>query len=68
MDNGLSMAMTPVQLAAIMEDETALGDSVSHRSWAGVSFPGSVLELASATTLCLVPAHRINQSGMCGVH
>ncbi|WP_158783814.1 RNase A-like domain-containing protein [Pantoea sp. BAV 3049] len=55
MDNGFSIAMTPVQLAAVMEDQTATGDSVSNRIWGGVGFLGSVLELASATALCLVP-------------
>lgn len=55
MENGFSIAMTPVQLAAVMEDETATGDSISNRIWGGVGFLGSILELASATALCLVP-------------
>lgn len=55
MENGLTIAMTPVQLAAVMADETATGDAISNRIWGGVGFLGSVLELASATTLCLVP-------------
>ena len=55
MENGFSIAMTPVQLAAVMEDETVTEDSVSNRIWGGVGFLGSVLELASATALCLVP-------------
>ncbi|MDN4627623.1 hypothetical protein AB6T85_13305 [Erwinia sp. ACCC 02193] len=55
MENGLTIAMTPVQLAAVMADETATGDAISNRIWGGVGFLGSVLELASATALCLVP-------------
>lgn len=55
MENGLTIAMTPVQLAAVMADETATGDAISNRIWGGVGFLGSVPELASATALCLVP-------------
>lgn len=55
MENGFSIAMTPVQLAAVMEDQTTTGDSVSNRIWGGFGFLGSVLELAGATALCLVP-------------
>ncbi|MFK8258687.1 RNase A-like domain-containing protein [Erwinia sp. AnSW2-5] len=51
MENGLSIAMTPVQLAAVMSDESVL----TERIWGSISFLGSVLELASATALCLVP-------------
>ncbi|NEG63797.1 hypothetical protein GQQ23_15800 [Pantoea agglomerans] len=55
MVNGFSIAMTPVQLAAIINNETVTGSSVSNRIWGGVGFLGSVLELAGATALCLVP-------------
>ena len=55
MENGFSIAMTPVQLAAVMKDETTTGDSISNRIWGGIGFLGSTLELASATALCLVP-------------
>jgi len=51
MENGFSIAMTPVQLAAVMADESVL----TERIWGGIGFLGSVLELAGATTLCLVP-------------
>ena len=52
MDNGFSIAMTPVQLAAVMSDQNV---SIGNRIWGGVGFLGGVLELASATALCLVP-------------
>ncbi|RRZ90977.1 hypothetical protein [Erwinia sp. 198] len=55
MENGFSIAMMPVQLAAVIADETATGDSVSNRTGDGVGFLGSVSKLASATALCLVP-------------
>ncbi|BCQ38585.1 RNase A-like domain-containing protein [Erwinia rhapontici] len=51
MENGFSLAMTPVQLAAVMADESVL----TERIWGSIGFLGSVLELASATALCLVP-------------
>ena len=51
MDNGFSIAITPVQLAAVMADESML----TERIWGSIGFLASVLELASATALCLVP-------------
>ncbi|WP_455813713.1 RNase A-like domain-containing protein [Pseudomonas graminis] len=51
MENGFSIAMTPLQLAAVMADESVL----TERIWGSIGFLGSVLELASATALCLVP-------------
>lgn len=51
MENGFSLAMTPVQLAAVMANKSVL----TERIWGSIGFLGSVLELASATALCLVP-------------
>ncbi|QGU87975.1 RNase A-like domain-containing protein [Erwinia sorbitola] len=51
MENGFTIAMAPAQLAAVMANESVL----THRIWGSVGFLGSVLELASATALCLVP-------------
>lgn len=51
MENGFSIAMTPVQLAAVMAEESVL----TERIWGSIGFLGSVLELAGATALCLVP-------------
>lgn len=51
MENGFCIAMTPVQLAAVMENESVM----TERIWGSIGFLGSVLELASATALCLVP-------------
>ncbi|MGR2855290.1 hypothetical protein FY046_04445 [Erwinia sp. 1181_3] len=51
MENGFSIAMTPVPLAAVMADESVL----TERIWGSIGFLGSVLELAGATALCLVP-------------
>lgn len=51
MENGLSIAMTPVQLAAVMASESVL----TERILGSIGFLGSVLELAGATALCLVP-------------
>ena len=51
MENGFSIAMTPVQLAAVMANESVL----TERIWGSIGFLGSVLELAGATALCLVP-------------
>ena len=51
MENGLSVAMTPLQLAAVMANESVL----TERIWGSVGFLASVLELAGASALCLVP-------------
>ncbi|WON77818.1 RNase A-like domain-containing protein [Serratia sp. UGAL515B_01] len=55
MDNNFSIAMTPLQLAAVMSDETVSESAVGNRIWGSVNFLGGVLELAAATSLCLVP-------------
>lgn len=55
MDNSISIAMTPAQMAAVMTDETISESSFSNRAWGGIEFLGGILELASATALCLVP-------------
>lgn len=36
MENGFSIAMTPVQLAAVMADESVL----TERTWGGIGFSG----------------------------
>ncbi|MFZ4834804.1 RNase A-like domain-containing protein [Rouxiella sp. Mn2063] len=56
MDNGIKIVMFPVQLAAVMSDETVTeGQTFTNRIWGGVGFLGGVLELAGASALCMVP-------------
>lgn len=56
MDNGLQIAMSPVQLAAVMSDKSVTeAETMSNRLLGGLDLLMGSLELAGATALCLVP-------------
>jgi hypothetical protein len=55
-DDGLTIALSHVQLAAILAGESIGGEaSVTNRVWGTVKTLGGVLELVGAGVLCLVP-------------
>lgn len=56
MDNGLQIAMSPVQLAAILSDKSVTeSEGMSNRLLGGLDLLMGSLELAGATALCMVP-------------
>lgn len=56
MDNGLRIAMSPVQLAAVLSDKTVTeSESMSNRLMGGLDLFMSGLEMAGATALCMAP-------------
>jgi hypothetical protein len=56
-DDGLTLAMTPVQLAAALSDEGAVyqGESDSNRFWGGLRAVGGIAELVGAGLLLAAP-------------
>ncbi|RZL63614.1 MAG: hypothetical protein EOP81_12105 [Variovorax sp.] len=53
---GLSIALTPVQMAAVLGDhEVPESASLSNRIWGTVGLVGGVLELVGAGVLCVAP-------------
>lgn len=56
MDNGLNIVLSPVQLAAVLSDESVTeAETLSNRILGGVGIVLGAVELAGATTLCIVP-------------
>ncbi len=56
MDNGLTLAMSPVQLAAVLSDKTVTqAETFSGRLMGGLDLIMGGVELAGATALCMVP-------------
>lgn len=54
--DGLTIAMTPVQMAAVLGDhDVPESASLSNRVWGGLGLVGGVLELVGAGVLCLTP-------------
>lgn len=55
-DDGLTVALSPVQLAAIIRRGTVSeGETLSNRLWGGVGVLGGVAEVFGAGVLCVVP-------------
>lgn len=55
-DNGIQIALSPIQLAAILTNASVSeGEIMTNRLWGGVSLLGGVLELFGAGVLCLTP-------------
>lgn len=55
-DDGLTLAISPVQLAAILRRGTVSeGETLSNRLWGGVGVLGGVAEIFGAGVLCVVP-------------
>lgn len=56
MEDGLEIVLTPIQLAAILEnDSVAESDCLSQRFWGAASVVGGALELVGAAALFLTP-------------
>ncbi|KGT86468.1 hypothetical protein NG99_25780 [Erwinia typographi] len=55
-DSGLSLAISPVQMAAILHKRTvSRGETMSNRLWGGLELIGGVVESFGAGALCIVP-------------
>ncbi|MGB3431458.1 RNase A-like domain-containing protein [Achromobacter sp.] len=55
-DSGVSIVLTPVQLAAILQGESISREStLSNRMWGGLTLAGGVLEMVGGAALCVVP-------------
>ena len=56
MDNNLILAISPVQLAAVLSDKSVTqSEGMSNRLFGGLDLLMGSLELAGATALCMVP-------------
>lgn len=56
MDDGLTIALSPVQLAAILSDQPiSEGETAANRVWGGLKLLGGSLEMVGAAALLLVP-------------
>ncbi|MDQ0571843.1 hypothetical protein QFZ42_003677 [Variovorax paradoxus] len=69
---GLSVALTPVQMAAVLGDqEVPESASLSNRLWGTVGLVGGVVELLGAGVLCVAPEPTMMTKAGCvvlGVH
>ncbi|WP_242549938.1 hypothetical protein [Pantoea agglomerans] len=55
-DEGLTFALSPVQMAAIVRRKTvSQGETLSNRLWGGLGIVGGVAEIFGAGVLCIVP-------------
>lgn len=56
MDEGLIIALSPVQLAAVISDKSVTeGETLSNRLWGSLEFILGALEMAGAAALCAAP-------------
>ena len=54
--DGIPIVLTPVQLAAVLSDESiGIDASIKNRMWGGLKLVGGVLEITGAGVLCVVP-------------
>lgn len=59
-DDGLSIVMSPVQLAAVLSDKSVTeGETLSNRLYGGLDLLAGILELAGSRALCMTPAGRV---------
>lgn len=55
-EQGLRIALSPVQLAAVLSDRSVSeGESASNRISGGLGLAGGVVEMFGAGALCVVP-------------
>jgi len=55
-DSSLSIVLSPVQLAAVIQGESISDEStLSNRMWGSLTFAGGVLEMVGGAALCVVP-------------
>ncbi|CND45574.1 RNase A-like domain-containing protein [Yersinia pseudotuberculosis] len=56
MSDGLVIAMSPVQLAAVLSDKTITeGETLGNRMWGSLEFALGALEMVGAAVLCVAP-------------
>lgn len=71
-EDGLTIALSPVQMAAILTNDTITTQAtLSNRLWGGAKVLGGVLELIGAGALCLAPEPTMASKAGCvvvGVH
>ncbi len=70
--NGVRIVLSPVQMAAVLSDESiSEGETLSNRLWGGLGLAGGVVEMFGAGTLCIVPEPTMVTKAGCvfvGVH
>lgn len=55
-DGGVRMALSPVQLAAVLTDKSVSeGETLSNRLWGGLGLAGGVAEMFGAGVMCVAP-------------
>ncbi|NUU68155.1 hypothetical protein HQN64_18875 [Enterobacteriaceae bacterium BIT-l23] len=55
-DSGVRMALSPVQLAAVLTDKSVSeGETLSNRLWGGLGLAGGVAEMFGAGVMCVAP-------------
>lgn len=55
-ESGIVLAMSPVQMAAVMSDKTVSeGETLSNRLYGGLGLLGGVAEMFGAGAMCVVP-------------
>ncbi|QKJ88603.1 hypothetical protein PMPD1_3689 [Paramixta manurensis] len=55
-DNGLVIALSPVQMAAVLSDKSiSEGETLSNRLFGGLGLAGGVVEMFGAGAMCVVP-------------
>lgn len=55
-DHGIVIAMSPVQMAAVLSDKSVSeGETLSNRLYGGLGLAGGVAEMFGAGALCIVP-------------
>ena len=55
-DEGLTVTLSPVQMAAILHGKTiSEGETMSNRLWGGLGVVSGVVEMFGAGVLCVVP-------------
>jgi hypothetical protein len=55
-DNGLKIALSPVQMAAVLSDKSiSEGETLSNRLFGGLGLAGGVVEMFGAGAMCVVP-------------
>lgn len=55
-DYGLKIALSPVQMAAVLSDKSiSEGETLSNRLFGGLGLAGGVVEMFGAGAMCIVP-------------
>lgn len=55
-NNGIRMALSPVQLAAVLADKSVSeGETLSNRLWGGLGLANGLVEMFGAGVMCIAP-------------